>query len=77
MLSGKFVQVGPDGSRSTGAFFISKPGKVRFEYDPPSPIDCHRRRHGDRGARPASWRTRTSIPLSQTPLRFLLAATSI
>src|SRR5258708_5610982 len=31
VLSGKFVQVGPDGRRTQGNFYISKPGKVRFE----------------------------------------------
>ena len=35
-LSGKFVQVGPDGRRVEGDFYIQKPGKVRFEYDPPA-----------------------------------------
>jgi Outer membrane lipoprotein carrier protein LolA len=39
VLSGKFVQVGPDGGRTQGDFYISKPGKVRFEYDDPSPIE--------------------------------------
>src|SRR5205085_2704225 len=39
VLSGKFVQVGPDGGRTQGNFYISKPGKVRFEYDDPSPIE--------------------------------------
>src|SRR5262245_6002907 len=32
-LVGNFVQVGPDGSRVKGEFYIQKPGKVRFEYD--------------------------------------------
>jgi hypothetical protein len=35
---GNFVQVGPDGTKTKGQFFIQKPGKLRFEYDPPSPI---------------------------------------
>src|SRR5262245_42271962 len=39
MLTGNFIQVGPDGSRTQGDFYISKPGKVRFEYDDPSPIE--------------------------------------
>ena len=39
VLTGNFVQIGPDGRRATGHLFIQKPGKVRFEYDPPSPID--------------------------------------
>ena len=37
-LVGSFVQVGPDGSKTKGEFYIQKPGKVRFEYDAPSPI---------------------------------------
>src|ERR1700761_3625042 len=31
-LIGNFVQVGPDGTKTKGQFFIQKPGKVRFEY---------------------------------------------
>src|SRR5271167_4352493 len=38
-MVGNFVQVGPDGRKTEGKFYIQKPGKVRFEYDPPSPID--------------------------------------
>ena len=37
-LVGNFVQVGPDGSKTKGDFYIQKPGKVRFEYEAPSPI---------------------------------------
>src|SRR5689334_637854 len=37
-LVGNFVQVGPDGSKTKGDFYIQKPGKVRFEYDAPSQI---------------------------------------
>src|SRR5262249_49575143 len=38
-MVGNFVQVGPDGRRVEGTFAIQKPGKVRFQYKPPSPID--------------------------------------
>ena len=38
-LRGEFVQVGPQGHVSTGAFHIRKPGKVRFEYYPPNPYE--------------------------------------
>jgi hypothetical protein len=38
-LVGSFVQVGPDGRRVEGSFYIQKPGKVRFAYNPPSPIE--------------------------------------
>jgi outer membrane lipoprotein-sorting protein len=30
-----FVQTNDDGSRSTGTLYIKRPGRVRFEYDPP------------------------------------------
>ncbi len=71
-LVGDFVQVGPDGSKSTGQFYIYKPGRVRFEYNPPNPIDITadgrlvsvRNRNLD---------TQDLFPLSQTPLRFLLS----
>jgi outer membrane lipoprotein-sorting protein len=72
MLSGKFVQVAPDGRRSQGQFFMSKPGKVRFEYDAPSPMDIVA--DGDSVVvRDRSLNTQDVYPLSQTPLRFLLA----
>jgi outer membrane lipoprotein-sorting protein len=71
-LVGNFVQVGPDGSRVKGEFYMQKPGRVRFEYDPPSPVQIvadgqsvvvRDRRLG----------TQDSYPLSQTPLRYLLS----
>src|SRR5512139_2584182 len=35
-LVGNFVQVAPNGNRTTGEFHMQKPGKVRFAYDPPT-----------------------------------------
>ncbi len=71
-LAGNFVQIGPDGSRSTGEFYIQKPGKVRFEYDPPSPIAMI----SDGSSlvvRDTRLATQDVYPLSQTPLRYLLS----
>lgn len=34
-LQSKFVQVAPDGRQATGTFYLSRPGKMRLEYDPP------------------------------------------
>jgi outer membrane lipoprotein-sorting protein len=71
-LVGNFVQVGPDGSKVKGEFYIQKPGKVRFEYDPPSPIDIV----ADGSSvvvRDRKLATQDVYPLSQTPLRFLLS----
>jgi outer membrane lipoprotein-sorting protein len=71
-LVGNFVQVGPDGSKTTGDFYIQKPGKVRFEYDPPTPIEIIA--DGSTVAvRDRNLATQDIYPLSQTPLRFLLS----
>lgn len=71
-LSGKFVQVGPDGNKTAGDFYMSKPGKVRFEYNDPSPIELIS--DGDAVAvRDRKLATQDIYPLSQTPLRFLLS----
>jgi outer membrane lipoprotein-sorting protein len=72
VLSGKFVQVGPDGRRSEGEFYISKPGKVRFEYDDPSPIELIADGQSV-VVRDRRLATQDVYPLSQTPLRFLLS----
>jgi len=72
VLSGQFVQVGPDGRRTQGEFHIQKPGKVRFDYDPPSPIDIIA--DGETVVvRDRNLATQDIYPLSQTPLRFLLS----
>ena len=34
---GDFVQIAPNGETSDGRFFLSRPGKIRFEYTPPNP----------------------------------------
>ena len=34
---GDFVQIAPNGETSDGRFYISRPGKIRFEYTPPNP----------------------------------------
>jgi outer membrane lipoprotein-sorting protein len=71
-LVGNFVQVGPDGSRVKGDFYIQKPGKVRFEYDAPSPLAII----SDGSSlvvRDRTLATQDIYPLSQTPIRFLLS----
>jgi outer membrane lipoprotein-sorting protein len=71
-LVGNFVQVGPDGSKTKGDFYIQKPGKVRFEYEAPSPIAIVA--DGSSVAvRDRKLATQDIYPLSQTPLRYLLS----
>jgi outer membrane lipoprotein-sorting protein len=71
-MVGDFVQVGPNGQRTKGQFYIQKPGRVRFDYQPPSPIDIIA--DGESVAvRDRNLATQDIYPLSQTPLRFLLS----
>jgi outer membrane lipoprotein-sorting protein len=72
VMSGRFAQIGPDGRQTTGQFYVQKPGRVRFDYDPPAYLDVvadgtsvviRDRRLG----------TQDTYSLSQTPLRFLLS----
>jgi len=72
LLSGDFVQVGPDGRRAEGKIYLQKPGRIRFEYKEPSPIELV----ADGSSvvvRDRKLMTQDLYPLSQTPLRFLLA----
>src|SRR5262245_60266963 len=71
-LNGQFVQVGPDGTRVRGEFYIQKPGKVRFEYEPPSRIEIIADGQSV-VVRDRKLATQDLYPLSQTPLRFLLS----
>src|SRR6202042_1904111 len=71
-LVGNFVKVAPDGSKTKGDFYIQKPGKVRFEYDAPSPIDIVAD-GSSLAVRDRKLATQDIYPLSQTPLRYLLS----
>jgi outer membrane lipoprotein-sorting protein len=71
-LVGDFVQVGPDGRRTEGQFYVQKPGKVRFEYSPPSRVDVIADGQSV-VVRDRMRATQDVYPLSQTPLRFLVA----
>lgn len=70
-LQGEFTQISPKGKMSKGIFYISKPGKMRFEYAPPNPflivadgtwltVKNRKKEKGDQ------------YPLSETPLRLVL-----
>jgi outer membrane lipoprotein-sorting protein len=72
-LSGKFTQVGPDGKRSDGTLYVVRPGKLRFEYNAPSPLEIV----ADGTSvilRDRKLATQDLYSLSQTPLKFLLAS---
>jgi outer membrane lipoprotein-sorting protein len=71
-LQGEFTQVSPQGRVSAGIFFLSKPGKLRFEYAPPNPFVV---------VSDGAWvvienrkqKTTDQYPLAATPLKLLLA----
>lgn len=71
-LYGKFTQFGPDGARTDGEFFLERPGKIRFIYQRPSTLDIIADGR-DVVVRDRKLATHDLFPLSQTPLRFLLA----
>jgi outer membrane lipoprotein-sorting protein len=70
-LAGDFVQVAPDGGRSRGKFYLQKPGRMRFDYDPPSRVELIADGQS-LVVRDRKLATQDAYPLSQTPLRFLL-----
>lgn len=37
-LSANFIQVAPTGAISRGQFYLERPGRLRFEYEPPAPV---------------------------------------
>lgn len=37
-LSASFLQVDPDGNIANGHLYLQRPGRLRFEYDKPSPL---------------------------------------
>lgn len=37
-LKARFVQIAPDGGLAEGDVYLRRPGRLRFEYDPPVPL---------------------------------------
>ncbi|MEM9284780.1 MAG: outer membrane lipoprotein carrier protein LolA, partial [Pseudomonadota bacterium] len=72
-LEAKFTQVAPSGNVSTGKLFLSRPGRLRFEYDEPNP-QLIVATGGLVYVHDAELETTDSYPVGQTPLRFLLAS---
>jgi outer membrane lipoprotein-sorting protein len=71
-MVGDFTQIAPDGARTAGKFYLHKPGRLRFEYNPPSPVELVADGQS-MVVRDRKLATQDLYPLSQTPLRFLLA----
>ena len=71
-VQGRFTQVNADGKTEQGQFYLKKPGRVRFEYDSPNPTELVADGQSV-VVRDRNLGTQDVYPLSQTPLRFLLA----
>ncbi len=71
-MQGDFVQVGPNGERTNGKFYYSRPGRIRFDYAKPMTLQVLA--DGQTLAvRDTKQNTQDVLPLAQTPLRFILA----
>lgn len=71
-LQGDLTQTSPRGRTAKGVFYLAKPGKLRFEVEPPTPYIM---------ASDGKWLTLTNkqmnkgdqFPLSKTPMRLLVS----
>ena len=70
-IQGNFEQVNSNNKRSTGRFYVQRPGKLRFDYAPPSTLrlvaDGHFLAIED-----SSLKTVEKYPIKSTPFRLLL-----
>jgi outer membrane lipoprotein-sorting protein len=70
-IQGNFEQVDSNSKRATGRFYVQRPGKLRFDYAPPSTLrlvaDGHFLAIED-----SSLKTVEKYPIESTPFRLLL-----
>ena len=71
-LKAHFLQVAPTGAVAQGTAWLERPGRMRFQYDPPSPLLLVAG-HGLVVFHDQQLNQTTNIPLGQTPLGILLA----
>ena len=70
-MSADFTQVGANGKRLSGSLTVLKPGRLRFEYDPPATIDIVA--DGNQVAiTDRKLKTQDLYQIGQTPLKFIL-----
>ena len=71
-LKARFLQVAPNGSTSDGVVWLERPGRMRFQYDPPSPFLLVAN-YGLVVFHDSKLEQTSTVPLSQTPLGIILA----
>lgn len=70
---GDFTQINPDGTLTTGRIMLHRPGRVRFEYDPPDPNLVLAAGGSVNVFDARSNQGPTVYPLRRTPLSLILA----
>jgi outer membrane lipoprotein-sorting protein len=70
-LKARFIQTAPDGGVASGLALMQRPGRMRFQYDPPSPFLLVAN-HGVLIFHDAQLNQTSNIPLGRTPLGILL-----
>jgi outer membrane lipoprotein-sorting protein len=73
-LKAHFLQVGPNGDTSEGTAWLERPGRMRFEYNPPVPFVLVAG-HGVVLFHDKQLDQTTNYPIGSTPLGILLADT--
>jgi outer membrane lipoprotein-sorting protein len=71
-LKARFVQTASNGSSASGIALLQRPGKMRFQYDPPTPYLLVAN-HGFLTFVDSQLGQTSHIPLSRTPLGILLS----
>src|SRR5271168_1256812 len=71
-LKARFVQTSSDGSSASGISLLQRPGKMCFQYDPPTPFLLVAN-HGFLTFVDSQLAQTSHIPLSRTPLGILLS----
>ncbi len=71
-LKARFLQIAPDGATTQGTAWLDRPGRMRFEYDKPSPLLLVAN-GGQVVFHDAKLDQVTTVPLDRTPLGLLLA----
>lgn len=70
---GAFTQINDDGTISTGTIYISRPGKIRFEYNPPEKTLVLASAGAVAIYDPKTNQGPETYPLNKTPLSIILA----
>ncbi len=71
-MTGEFIQFGPNGEQTGGTFYINRPGKMRLDYEKPSPLKLI---SNGKTLAVSNSKLKTSnyYPLKKTPLSLLLS----